>query len=42
MPETNEERGTQQAAIDQAARARLHGVEMPNGLDFTSKKLHHK
>ena len=42
MPERNEERRTRQAAIEQAARARLQGVEMPKRLDFTSKKLHHE
>ena len=41
MPETNKERRTQ-AGIKQAARAKLHGVEMPKRLDFTSKKLHHE
>ena len=40
MPETDDERRARQAAIEQAARARLHGVEMPKRLDFTSKKLH--
>lgn len=38
MSETDAERRTRQAAIEQAARARLHGVEMPKRLDFTSKK----
>ena len=42
MPETDDERRARQAAIEQAARARLHGVEMPKRLDFTSKKLHHE
>ena len=42
MPETDDERRAQQATIEQAARARLHGVEMPKRLDFTSKKLHHE
>ena len=40
MPETDDERRARQAAIEQAARARLHEVEMPKRLDFTSKKLH--
>ena len=31
-----------QAAIEQAAGARLHGVEMPKRLDFTSQKIHHE
>ena len=42
MPETDDERRAPQAAIEQAERARLHGVEMPKRLDFTSKKLHHE
>ena len=42
MPETAEERRTRQATIEQAARARLHGVEMPKRLDFNAKKLHHE
>ena len=42
MLETNDERRARQAAIEQAARVRLHGVEMPKRLDFTSKKLHHE
>ena len=42
MPETDADRRARQAAIEQAARARLHGVEMPKRLDFTSKKLHHE
>ena len=42
MPETDAERRTRQAAIEQAARARLHGVEMPKRLDFSAKKLHHE
>ena len=42
MPETDDETRARQAAIEQAARARLHGVEMPKRLDFTSKKLHHE
>ena len=42
MPETDVERRARQTAIEQAARARLHGVEMPKRLDFTSKKLHHE
>ena len=42
MPETDTERRERQAAIEQAARARLHGVEMPKRLDFTSKKLHYE
>ena len=31
-----------QAAIEQAARARLPGAEMPKRLDFTSQKIHHE
>ena len=42
MPETAEERRARQATIEQAARARLHGVEMPKRLDFNAKKLHHE
>ena len=42
MPETDAERRTRQAAIEQAARARLHGVEMPKRLDLSAKKLHHE
>ena len=42
MPETDDDRRARQATIEQAARARLHGVEMPKRLDFTSKKLHHE
>ena len=42
MPETDDNRRARQATIEQAARARLHGVEMPKRLDFTSKKLHHE
>ena len=42
MPETDDERRARQAAIEQAARARLHGVKMPKRLDFASKKLHHE
>ena len=42
MPETDTERRMQQTAIEQAARARLNGVEMPKRLDFTSKKLYHE
>ena len=42
MPATDAERRTRQAAIEQAARARLHGVEMHKKLDFTSKELNHE
>ena len=42
MPETAEERRARQATIEQAATARLHGVEMPKRLDFNAKKLHHE
>ena len=42
MPETDDERRARQAAIEQVARAMLHGVEMRKRLDFTSKKLHHE
>jgi len=42
MPETDEEGRASQSAIEQAARARLHGVEMPKRLDFNAKKLHHE
>ena len=42
MPETDDERRARQAAIEQAARAMLHGFEMRKRLDFTSKKLHHE
>ena len=42
MPETVTNRRKRQVAIEQAARARLHGVEMLKRLDFTSKTLHHE
>ena len=42
MPETDDDRRARQATMEQAARARLHGVEMPKRLDFTSKKVHHE
>ena len=44
MPDPpNEERRTRrQSAIEQTARARLHGVEMPKRLDFNAKTLHHE
>ena len=38
MPETNEERRTRQSAIEQASRARLHGVEMPEEVRFQCQK----
>ena len=38
MPETNEERRTRQSAIEQASRARLHGVEMPKEVRFQCQK----
>ena len=40
--ETNEERRTRPSVIEQAARARLHGVEMPKRYDINAKKLHHE